>query len=95
LTLARHGAVSEETAREMLAGTLTHSHADIAAAITGIAGPGGGTADKPAGTICLAWRQRHGDPLIETRRFPGDREAVRRQAVAAALERLIALAADA
>ncbi|MDR1462499.1 MAG: CinA family protein [Azoarcus sp.] len=93
-TLARHGAVSEETACEMLAGALAHSHADIAATITGIAGPDGGSPGKPVGTVCLAWQQRHGDAFVETRHFPGDREAVRSQATAAALEHLIALAAD-
>jgi nicotinamide-nucleotide amidase len=94
-TLARHGAVSEETALEMVAGALAHSHADIALAITGIAGPDGGSPNKPVGTICLAWQPRHGNALVETRHFSGDREAVRRQAVTTALERLIALATDA
>ncbi|MDR1229448.1 MAG: CinA family protein [Azoarcus sp.] len=94
-TLAHHGAVSEATALEMAAGALTHSHADIAAAITGIAGPDGGSPGKPVGTVCLAWQQRHGDVLVETRHFSGDRETVRRQAVAAALEGLIALATNA
>jgi nicotinamide-nucleotide amidase len=93
-TLARHGAVSEETACEMAAGALTHGHGDIAVAVTGIAGPGGGSADKPVGTVCLAWCQRHGDLFVETRHFPGDRETIRRQIVIAALERLIALAAS-
>ncbi|MDR0703026.1 MAG: CinA family protein [Azoarcus sp.] len=93
-TLARHGAVSEETAIEMTAGALAHSHADIALAITGIAGPDGGSPGKPVGTICLGWQPRHGNVFVETRHFSGDREAVRRQAVTAALERLIALAAD-
>jgi nicotinamide-nucleotide amidase len=92
-TLARHGAVSEETAREMAAGALTHGHADIAVAVTGIAGPGGGSADKPVGTVCLAWCQRHGELIVETRLFPGSRESIRRQIVIAALERLIILAA--
>jgi nicotinamide-nucleotide amidase len=93
-TLARHGAVSEETACEMAAGALTHGHGDIAVAVTGIAGPGGGSADKPVGTVSLAWCQRHGDLFVETRLFSGDRESIRRQIVIAALERLIALAAS-
>ncbi|MDR1661391.1 MAG: CinA family protein [Azoarcus sp.] len=93
-TLARHGAVSEETALEMAAGALARSHADIVAAITGIAGPDGGGPGKPVGIVCLAWQQRHSDVLVETRHFSGDREAVRRQAALAALERLIALAAN-
>ena len=91
-TLARCGAVSEETAREMVAGAITHSHADVALAVTGIAGPGGGVPDKPVGTVWLAWGKRHGDIFAETLRFPGDREAVRRQIVIVALERLIAFA---
>jgi nicotinamide-nucleotide amidase len=94
-TLARHGAVSEETASEMVVGAIAHSHADIAAAITGIAGPDGGSPSKPVGTICLAWQQQHGDILVETRHFSGNRESVRQQAITVALERLIALATDA
>jgi len=84
-TLERHGAVSEETAREMALGALAHSRGTLALAITGIAGPGGGTAGKPVGTVCLAWASRGGAPRSETRRFAGDREAVRRQSVERAL----------
>ena len=84
-TLARHGAVSEETAREMALGALSHSRAAVALAITGIAGPGGGTRDKPVGTVCFAWAAGGGAPRSETRRFAGDREAVRRQSVERAL----------
>ena len=91
-TLARCGAVSEETAVEMVRGALRHSHADIAVAITGLAGPDGGSAAKPVGTVCLAWQQRGGDPCVETHKFPGDREAIRLAATAVALEHLIALA---
>ena len=91
-TLARYGAVSEETAREMADGTIAHSRADVAMAITGIAGPDGGSASKPVGTVWLAWRQRHGDGGAQTCCFPGDRETVRHYVVTAALKRLIALA---
>lgn len=91
-TIARYGAVSEETACEMVDGAITHSHADVAAAITGIAGPDGGSAAKPVGTVWLAWRHGNGGTQAEIHRFPGDRETVRHQAVTAALERLIALA---
>lgn len=84
-TLARHGAVSEETAREMAQGALQRSKATVALAITGVAGPGGGSADKPVGTVCFAWATRAG-ARSETRRFSGDREAVRRQSVVHALE---------
>jgi nicotinamide-nucleotide amidase len=84
-TLATYGAVSEETAREMALGALDRSRASVALAITGVAGPGGGTPDKPVGTVCFAWAR--GDHLrSELRRFAGDREAVRRQSVIHALE---------
>jgi nicotinamide-nucleotide amidase len=85
-TLAAHGAVSEQTAREMAAGALAHSHAQVAVAITGIAGPAGGSPEKPVGMVCFAWAVREGAPGAETRQFKGDRESVRRQAVIAALQ---------
>jgi nicotinamide-nucleotide amidase len=90
-TLARHGAVSEPTARAMAEGALAHSHADLTVAITGIAGPAGGTPEKPVGTVCFAWAARKQPTQSRTQRFTGDREAVRRQAVIAALEGLSAL----
>lgn len=84
-TLARHGAVSEETAREMAQGALERSKATVALSITGVAGPGGGSRDKPVGTVCFAWATRRG-ARVETRHFSGDRESVRRQSVIHALE---------
>ena len=90
-TLARHGAVSEEAAREMALGALSRSRASVAFAITGIAGPSGGSAAKPVGTICLAWALKGGAPRSETRHFAGDREAVRRQAVERALAGVLEL----
>ncbi|MHB8409301.1 MAG: CinA family protein [Acidiferrobacterales bacterium] len=87
-TLARFGAVSEQTARAMAEGALAHSHADYALAITGIAGPEGGTPEKPVGTVCFAWAQRQRPSHSATRLFSGDREEIRRQSVAAALEGL-------
>lgn len=84
-TLRAHGAVSEATAREMARGALEHSAATVALAITGVAGPGGGTPQKPVGTVCFAWA-RGGDTRSETRHLPGDRESVRRQSVVLALE---------
>lgn len=84
-TLARHGAVSEETAREMALGALAHSKADVAVAVTGVAGPSGGSPEKPVGTVCFAWADRRG-ARSETRHFSGDRESVRRQSVVHALE---------
>jgi nicotinamide-nucleotide amidase len=85
-TLAAHGAVSEHTAREMAAGALNHSGAGIALAVTGVAGPTGGSPDKPVGMVCFAWALRSGAIESETRRFEGDREAVRRQSVIRALQ---------
>lgn len=89
--LTRHGAVSEQTARAMADGALAHSHADMTVSITGIAGPGGGTPEKPVGTVCLAWAARKQPTQVRTQYFTGDREAVRRQAILAALEGLHAL----
>jgi len=93
-TLTRFGAVSEQTARAMAEGTLAHSHADLAVAITGIAGPAGGSPGKPVGTVCFAWGARRVPVYSATRRFPGDREAVRREAVKAAIEGLQTLLAS-
>lgn len=88
-TLARFGAVSEETAREMALGALRHSKAQAALAITGIAGPSGSTPDKPVGTVCFAWALANSDCLVHSRRFAGDREQVRRQSVEHALHILL------
>jgi len=79
-TLKKFGAVSEETAREMARGALAHSRADVAVAVTGVAGPSGGTAAKPVGMVCFAWA-RGRIVATETRRFRGGRESVRRQSV--------------
>ncbi|MGV8943581.1 CinA family protein [Thermomonas sp.] len=87
-TLEIHGAVSRETVVEMVSGALVHSGATIAVAVTGIAGPGGGTEDKPVGTVWIAWKQRGGYPRAQLYLFKGDRDAVRRQTVAAALRGL-------
>lgn len=87
--LQHHGAVSEEVACVMALGALAHSRAQVAAAITGIAGPAGGTQEKPVGTVCLAWAFSSGAVHATTRHFSGDREAVRRQAVEAALRGLL------
>ncbi|THF62204.1 CinA family protein [Pseudothauera rhizosphaerae] len=92
ILLAAHGAVSEPIVREMAVGALAHSRADVAVAVSGIAGPSGGTPDKPVGTVCLAWGVCGEPPRVETRHFAGDREAVRRQTVICALAGVIALA---
>ena len=87
-TLERHGAVSVQTAGEMAAGALRFSSAQWALAVTGIAGPGGGTPEKPVGTVCFGWS---GPVGVETelRLLEGDRAAVRRESVRIALEGLI------
>jgi nicotinamide-nucleotide amidase len=86
-TLASHGAVSEETAREMALGALAVSPGTVSVSVTGIAGPTGGSRAKPVGTVCFAWaRSGEAVPRSETRRFAGDRESVRRQAVVRALK---------
>lgn len=85
-TLEHHGAVSRECALEMVAGALARLDATIAVAVTGIAGPSGGTSDKPVGTVWIAWQRRGGRASVEVFHFDGDRDAVRRQTVARALE---------
>lgn len=90
-TLEQFGAVSIETAEEMAKGAINASHADIALAISGIAGPGGGSAEKPVGTVCFAWAFRNNESHTETRHFDGDRDDVRRQSARHALEVAIKL----
>src|SRR5580692_3580451 len=90
--LQRHGAISEATVRAMAAGALRRSKAQIAVAVTGIAGPGGAVPGKPVGTVWLGWATRHrGNIHVSTalRRFRGDRETVRRKTVRAALQGLL------
>lgn len=89
-TLEKHGAVSEQTAREMAQGALEHSHAQISVAITGIAGPGGGTEEKPVGTIWFAWSDKK-NTIARKELFSGDRYAIRQQAVITALKGLLEL----
>ena len=96
-TLSSHGAVSEETAREMAQGVLTRSHAQIALAVTGIAGPGGGipaaggSPGKPVGTVCFAWCREGQAAVSEIQCFTGERESVRRQTVIHSLLGLLTL----
>jgi len=90
-TLDQYGAVSEETASAMAAGALAHSHAQATLAISGIAGPGGGTPQKPVGLVCYGWALEDGTLMSSTCRLDGDREEIRSRAVAAALRGLIDL----
>jgi len=92
-TLEQHGAVSEAVVREMAAGALQESHAQLAVAVSGVAGPSGGTPEKPVGTVCFAWAVKNDEPWAETRHFDGDREAVRRQSVVHALGVLLEIVA--
>lgn len=85
-TLQRHGAVSRECALEMVAGALACFGASVAVAVTGIAGPAGGSPEKPVGTVWIAWQRRGGTAHAELFHFQGGRDAVRRWTVAAALE---------
>jgi nicotinamide-nucleotide amidase len=84
-TLERHGAVSGETVLEMVSGVLDRFGAGVAVAVTGIAGPTGGTPEKPVGTVWIGWKRHGGEAQAKRFHFPGDREAVRRQTVASAL----------
>jgi len=84
-TLEHTGAVSEETVLEMVSGALARFGAGVAVAVTGIAGPSGGTPGKPVGTVWVGWKRRGGYAHAQLFHFAGDREAVRRQTVAAAL----------
>ena len=88
-TLETFGAVSEETAREMALGALKHSPAHIAGSITGIAGPNGGTADKPVGTVCFAWAEINQPTITMTKNFDGNRREIRQQATTFLMRQLI------
>ena len=83
--IGQHGAVSAPVVRAMVAGALAHSQAEVALAVSGIAGPGGGSPEKPVGTVWFAWGQTGGGSVTRRECFAGDREAVRAQAVRTAL----------
>ncbi|EGU37266.1 hypothetical protein VII00023_12481 [Vibrio ichthyoenteri ATCC 700023] len=85
-SLQRHGAVSETVVQEMVAGALEQSNASIAISVSGIAGPGGGSENKPVGTVCFAWADVNGWLLVKTVHFSGDRDSVRFQAIEYALK---------
>lgn len=88
-TLDRHGAVSEATVQEMAEGALTRSHGQVAVAVSGVAGPGGGSLEKPVGTVCLAWAGSGTPTRTRQVQLLGNREAIRRQAVAVALQGIL------
>ena len=91
--IERYGAVSEEVAKAMAKGALNHSLAQVSVAITGIAGPGGGSISKPVGTVCFAWGMRVADQIqtrAQTKHFSGDRQSIRDQACVYAIESLLA-----
>jgi nicotinamide-nucleotide amidase len=88
--ITQHGAVSEPAARAMVHGALQHSAAQVAVAVTGVAGPGGGSAAKPVGTVWLGWATPAG-VVTELQHFAGDRAQVRTATVQHALQRLVAL----
>ena len=90
-TLEQHGAVSERVVREMVAGALWHSNAQIALAVSGIAGPGGGTAEKPVGTVWFAWGLRDGETHAIQHHIDGNRSDVRNKAVLIALQGVLEL----
>ena len=90
-TLLHQGAVSEPAVREMALGALAHSRADIVVAVSGIAGPTGGTAAKPVGLVWHAWCLRNGAPVTKVEQYIGDRYEIRRQTVVAALKGLLEL----
>jgi nicotinamide-nucleotide amidase len=88
-TLEKFGAVSEQTASEMASGALKNSHVQIAGSITGIAGPDGGTLEKPVGMVCFAWADAKQPMLTGTIHFQGNREEIRQQAAIAMMAGLI------
>jgi nicotinamide-nucleotide amidase len=90
-TLKQHGAVSEMTVREMVAGALANSAAQVALAVSGIAGPDGGTADKPVGTVWFAWGMEHGVTRAQRYQLSGNRAEVRAEAVQIALRGVVNL----
>lgn len=94
-SLEEFGAVSEQIAAEMAAGAISSSHAQLSIAVTGIAGPGGATEDKPVGMICHSWAIKNGLARTAVCFLEGDRESIRKQAVAIALQGAIDLLLDA
>ena len=90
-TIDTHGAVSTNTVEEMVSGALMHSNADWAIAVSGVAGPGGGSEKNPVGSVWFAWMKKNQKPITIKKIFSGDREKVRQQSVEFALEELAKL----
>ncbi len=90
-TLAEHGAVSAETAQQMAAGALANSEADWSIAVTGIAGPDGGSQEKPVGTVYIAWQSKTGFAKVEKLQLSGNRHEIRQQTVLTAITELLEL----
>jgi nicotinamide-nucleotide amidase len=90
-TLLLHGAVSEAVVREMVAGALHYSHAQVALAVSGVAGPSGGTPDKPVGTVWFAWGVKDRTCVSQLHHLAGSRGEIRAQAVRIALQGLVDL----
>lgn len=88
-TLDKFGAVSEQVVKEMALGALNNSSANISLSVSGIAGPGGGTAEKPVGMVCFGWAISNKDTYTETAYFDGDRDSIRKQAVQLALKGIL------
>ncbi len=88
-TLEQFGAVSEQTAQEMAQGALAHSDADVSLAVTGVAGPTGGTPEKPVGMVCFSWAIKGHTTQAATQYFEGDRTSIRSQSVEYVLEQLV------
>lgn len=93
-TLKTAGAVSEETVREMALGALKNSQAQVAVAVSGIAGPDGGSPEKPVGTVCIGWILPDLEPVTSTEHFHGDRATVRHETVIRALSVLLAMLSE-
>ena len=93
-TLDRYGAVSEATAREMVAGALTRSQADIAIAVTGIAGPEGGSPEKPVGTVFIALQRRDHPVRCLHQHFQGNRQGIRQQVIACCLQQALLMLSE-
>lgn len=86
-TLEQFGAVDAHTALEMVQGVLKNSHANCAIAVTGIAGPGGGSVEKPVGTVFIAWHNKNTEPVIRQYMFTGNRQQIRQQSIVQALKK--------